>query len=155
MSIDVIFKEAQEASGIEGLTLNEQGYCSLEVEQEYEVLLSYDMQQEQLNLCATLLIMPDDIATREWVFGVLMASHAFGKLSLGSHFAFDDKRDLIVQFKSLPLERLTGKALLEHVEGFTSTLKHWRQTLQQRLSEHEQVAAPSVPPLQTAQFLRV
>lgn len=155
MSIDVILKEAQEASGIEGLFLNEQGYCSLEVEQEYEVLLSYDIQQEQLNLFATLLIMPDDIATREWVFGVLMASHAFGKLSLGSHFAFDDKRDLIVQCKSLPQQQLTGKTLLEHIEGFTSTLKHWRQTLQQRLSEHEQVTTHSVPPLQTAQFFRV
>ena len=135
MSIEIILSEAGKTLGIADLSFDHRGFCSLTIEDDYQVMLSLDLEQNRVNLCARVLIMPDSYEAREEIFKYLLNAQTMGQASFGCHFSYDYQSEQIAQLISINTDRLTGDDLVTQLERFVNAMKYWRDKLPQLIMD--------------------
>lgn len=101
--------------------------CNLLLDESLEVQMQMDEHGEHLILCAFVSEVPPGRFRENVLKDALRVNSSFHPFGV---FAFQEKKNLLLLQKLLPIEHLSGEKLLKELEEFIEEADEWRLALE-------------------------
>jgi hypothetical protein len=127
--VNKIFRDFGKNIGIEELSLDENNYCCLFVE-DVAVNIEFDEGTEQLFLCSTIAELPPQ-NERMALYDLLLDGNFCFRSTDGATIGVDTEHDLVALVKAVPLERISSSLLETMLVTFADLAKRWQERCRQ------------------------
>jgi hypothetical protein len=126
---ETLLDELGKELNINNLTPDELGCCILRFKNGIKVQLEPAQQEESLLMGIALEGVPLGRYREDLFEAALQANGA--SLPLKGIFAWNDKGDLLVLFKNIPMQNLNGPLLAEHLFTLAEMAQEWKEAIEQ------------------------
>ncbi len=135
-----VFRDLGHSLDIEGLTLDERGYCVLFFD-DVGINVEFDEASEQLFLYANICELPPR-GERLPLYEVLLDGNSMFQGTAGGTIGVDTENNLATLTLALPIHRLDGQRLEAALVHFASLVRDWQERCRKIQSFASQEESP-------------